>query len=100
MYTLDLNRGEAADSTIGIPGVISAPVGACVPCAFGIYAVGASFYERPFERISKDCLKEAGRFLPIRSTRRNIPVAAFGLKKYFGGTFWVSMHGNNVDSLP
>jgi len=27
-----------------------------------------------------------------------MPVAAFGLKKYFAGTSWVSMHGNNVDA--
>ena len=27
-----------------------------------------------------------------------MPVAAFGLKKYFCGTSWVSMQGNNVDS--
>jgi len=61
--------------------------------------VSASLHERAFARISKDCLKEAGRFLPIRSTRRRIPIAAFWLKKYFSGTDWVSMHGNNVDSF-
>jgi hypothetical protein len=33
------------------------------------------------------------------STRRRIPFAAFGLKKYLSGTFWVSMHGNNIDTL-
>ncbi len=49
------------------------------------------------DRISNDCLKEAGRFLPIRSTRRRIPTAAFWLKKYFCETSPVSMHGNNVD---
>jgi len=57
-------------------------------------------YEGSFESISKDCLKEAGRFLFIRSTRLRMPVAAFWLKKYFCGTSWVSMHGNNIDSLP
>jgi len=60
--------------------------------------MGYAFDERPFARISKDCLKEGGRFLPIRSTLRRIPVAAFGLKKYLCGTPWVSMQGNNVDA--
>ena len=57
-----------------------------------------ALYERSFDRISNDCLKEGGRFRPIRSVRLRIPVAAFGLKKYFSGTSWVSIHGNNVDS--
>jgi len=56
------------------------------------------FYEGSPLKISNDCLKEGGRFLPIRSTRRIIPAAAFWLKKYFGETIPVSMHGNNVDS--
>jgi hypothetical protein len=59
--------------------------------------VGDALYERPFDRISNDRLKEGGRFLPITSTLRSIPVAAFGLKKYLSGTPSVSMHGNNVD---
>jgi hypothetical protein len=56
------------------------------------------FYEGSPLKISNDCLKEGGRFLPIRSTRRRIPTAAFWLKKYFSETGPVSMHGNNVDS--
>ena len=97
---LNFNGGETPHATGRIPNIVSAPVRPGVAGGFGINAMGATLYERPFDRISKDCLKEAGRFLPIRSTRRNIPVAAFGLKKYFGGTSWVSMHGNNVDSFP
>ena len=57
-----------------------------------------TLYEGSFDSISKDCLKDGGRFLPIRSTLLRIPVAAFGLKKYFSGTSCVSMHGNNVDA--
>ena len=60
--------------------------------------MGDTFYEWPSFRISKDCLKDGGRFLSILSVLLSIPVAAFGLKKYFPGTSWVSMHGNNVDS--
>lgn len=59
--------------------------------------MGDALYERTFCRISKDRLKERGRFLSILSVRLSIPIAALGLKKYFSGTFWVSMHGNNVD---
>lgn len=55
-------------------------------------------YEGSPLKISNDCLKEGGRFLPIRSTRRSIPVAAFGLKKYFSGTSPASMEPSNVDS--
>ena len=65
---------------------------------FCVNAVGYAFYEGSFDSISKDCLKDGGRFLPIRSTLLKIPVAAFGLKKYFCGTSCVSMHGNNVDA--
>lgn len=56
-----------------------------------------TLYERPFERISNDRLKEGGRFRPILSVLLRIPIAAFGLKKYFSGTSCVSIHGNNVD---
>ncbi len=57
-----------------------------------------TLYKGSFCSISKDCLKEGGRFLPILSVRLSIPVAAFGLKKYLSGTSRVSMHGNNVDA--
>jgi len=57
-----------------------------------------AFDERPFARISKDCLKEGGRFRPWSSVLLRIPTAAFWLKKYLSGTFAVSMHGNNVDA--
>jgi hypothetical protein len=56
-----------------------------------------ALYEGSPLSISKDCLKEGGRFRPIRSTRLRIPVAAFGLKKYFSETSPASMHGSNVD---
>jgi hypothetical protein len=69
-----------------------------MPRGLGIDAMGDALYEGSFDRISKDCLKDGGRFLPIRSTLLRIPVAAFGLKKYFSGTSRVSMHGNNVDA--
>src|SRR5262245_41239289 len=59
-----------------IPDVVAAPVGAGVARGFSVDAVGSSFYERPRASISKDRLKEAGRFLPIWSTRRRIPTAA------------------------
>ena len=67
-------------------------------CGLGINAVGYTFDEGTFARISNDCLKEGGRFRFILSTLLKIPVAAFGLKKYLSGTSWVSMHGNNVDT--
>jgi hypothetical protein len=60
--------------------------------------MGEAFYERTFASISNDFLKEGGRFRFILSTLLSIPTAALGLKKYFSGTFPVSMHGNNVDS--
>jgi hypothetical protein len=60
--------------------------------------VSNALYEGAFASISKDCLKDGGRFLPIRSTLLSIPVAAFWLKKYFSGTSCISIHGNNVDS--
>jgi hypothetical protein len=69
-----------------------------MPRRLRIDAVGNRLYERSSLKISKDCLKEGGRFLPILSTRRRIPVAAFGLKKYFCGTSPASMEPNNVDS--
>jgi len=60
--------------------------------------VSDALYERAFASISNDCLKEGGRFLFILSTLLRIPIAAFWLKKYFSGTSWVSIHGNNVDT--
>jgi len=60
--------------------------------------VGDALYEWALARISNDCLKEGGRFLPIWSTLLSIPIAAFGLKKYFSGTSPASMQGNNVDA--
>jgi hypothetical protein len=60
--------------------------------------VGEALYEGSPLSISNDRLKEGGRFLPIRSTLRRMPVAAFWLKKYFSETSPVSMHGNNVDA--
>lgn len=95
---LGLVRDEPTDPTIRIPHVVPGPVGSGVPGRLRVDAVGDRFYEGSPLRISKDCLKDGGRFLPIRSTRRRMPVAAFWLKKYFSGTSPVSMHGNNVDS--
>jgi len=56
-----------------------------------------ALYEGALASISNDCLKEGGRFLRMWSTLRSIPIAAFGLKKYFSGISPASMHGNNVD---
>lgn len=83
---------------IWIPDIVPAPIRAGVPGTLSIDTVGQVLYEGAFASISNDDLKLAGRFLPIRSVRRRIPVAAFGLKKYFSGTSCVSMHGNNEDS--
>nr|WP_261322377.1 hypothetical protein [Rhizobium leguminosarum] len=91
-------RKEPANAAVRIPDIIPRPVGARVASRLGIDAVGDRLYEGSPLRISKDRLKEGGRFLPIRSTRRRIPVAAFWLKKYFSGTSPASMQGNNVDS--
>ncbi len=57
-----------------------------------------TLYEGSVDSIPNDCLKEGGRFLSILSALLKIPIAAFWLKKYFSGTPWVSMHGNNVDT--
>lgn len=81
-----------------VPDIIARPVRTRVASRLGINAMRNGLYERSPLSISNDCLKEGGRFLPIRSTRRNIPVAAFGLKKYFSGTSPASMEPNNVDS--
>jgi hypothetical protein len=97
LHALDLIWRKAPNATVGIPNVISRPISAGVPSGFRIDAMGDALYEGSFDSISKDCLKDGGRFLPIRSTLLRIPVAAFGLKKYFSGTSRVSMHGNNVD---
>ena len=99
LNALYLYRNEPAHTPVWIPDIIPAPVRSGMPGRFGINAVCPSFYERPRARISKDCLKEAGRFLPIWSTRRKIPIAAFWLKKYLSGTGWVSMYGSNEHSL-
>jgi hypothetical protein len=64
----------------------------------GINTMGKRFYEWPFARISNDRLKEGSSFLSILSARLKIPVAAFGLKKYFCDTSWVSIQSNNEDS--
>lgn len=82
----DLVRHEPPHSTLGIPDVVTRPVSARVARRLGVDAVCDALYERSFDRISKDCLKEGGRFLFILSTLLRIPVAAFWLKKYFSGT--------------
>lgn len=94
---LSFVREKPSHPTIRIPDVVARPVCPCVPSRFSVNAVCDRLYERSPLSISNDRLKEGGRFLPIRSTRRRIPVAAFWLKKYFSGTGPVSMHGNNVD---
>lgn len=95
---LQLIRREPTHTAIGVPNIVARPIGSGVPRRLSIDAMRYAFDERPFARISKDCLKEGGRFLPILSTRRSIPIAAFWLKKYFCGGVRVSMHGNNVDT--
>ncbi|HEX8300753.1 MAG TPA: hypothetical protein VF617_03830 [Sphingomonas sp.] len=98
LHPLNFIRREAAHAPFRIPNVISRPIRSRMPSGFGIDAMGDALYEGSFASISKDCLKDGGRFLPIRSTLLRIPVAAFWLKKYFSCTSCVSMHGNNVDS--
>lgn len=98
LHAFNFVRSEAPHAPFRIPNVVSRPIRSRVTGGFGIDAMRDALYERSFDRISKDCLKDRGRFLPIRSTLLRIPVAAFGLKKYFSGTSRVSMHGNNVDS--
>ncbi len=89
---------EPPHPTFRIPDIVSRPVRSRMPGGLCVDAVRDGLYEGSPLRISNDCLKEGGRFLPILSTRRRIPVAAFGLKKYFCWTSPASMHGNNVDS--
>lgn len=91
-------RKEATHAAFRIPDIVTRPVSPSMSGGFRVDAVSDRFYEWSPLKISNDCLKEGGRFLPIRSTRRNIPVAAFWLKKYFSGTSPASMHPNNVDS--
>lgn len=98
LNALNLIGNEPSDPPVWIPDVVPRPVGASVTSRLRINAMCDALYERAFCRISNDCLKEGGRFLSILSVRLKIPVAAFGLKKYFSGTSWVSMYGNNVDS--
>lgn len=90
-----LDVQEAADTALRIPDVVARPVRPSVLGGLCIDAVSYGLYEGSSLKISNDRLKEGGRFLPIRSTRRNIPVAAFGLKKYFSGTSPASMEPNN-----
>jgi hypothetical protein len=97
LHSLDLVRREPADPSVRIPYVVPRPVGAGVTGRLRVDAVGKGLYEGSPPSISKDRLKEGGRFLPIRSTLLRMPVAAFWLKKYFSGTSPVSMHCNNVD---
>ncbi len=61
--------------------------------------MGQFFYDRPFDRISSDFLKGGNNSRPIRSARRMIPLAAFGLKKYFCGTSPLSIASHNEHSL-
>lgn len=98
LYALNFVRSEPADAPLGIPHVITRPIRSRMPRRFSVDAMRHALYEGSFDSISKDCLKDGGRFLPIRSTLLSIPVAAFGLKKYFSGAPCISMHGNNVDS--
>ncbi len=93
-----LCRDEPPDFTFWIPDVISRPVRPRVSSGFRVDTMSDGLYEGSPLSISKDRLKDGGRFLPIRSTRRRIPVAAFWLKKYFSGTSPASMEPNNVDS--
>ena len=88
---------ESTHSAFGIPHIVARPIGPGMARRLRIDAMGNAFYEWSSDSISKDCLKDGGRFLPILSTLLSIPVAAFGLKKYFSGTSCVSIHGNNVD---
>lgn len=100
LHALYFQCRESSHPTIGIPDIVSTPIRPGVARGLGIHAMGDALYERAFARISNDRLKEGGRFLPIWSVLRRIPVAALGLKKYLCGTFWVSIHGNNVDTSP
>jgi len=55
--------------------------------------------EGPRDRISKDLLKGGNSGRPIRFALLNMPVAAFGLKKYLRGASPVSTTSDNIDSL-
>jgi len=61
--------------------------------------MGQFFHDWAFDKISNALFKGGKSSLPIRSARRSMPFAAFGLKKYFCGTSPVSMSSNNEDSL-
>ena len=98
LHTFNLIGYEPTHPTFRIPYIVPRPVGASVARRLRVDAMSKGLYEGSPLRISKDCLKEGGRFLPIRCTLRRIPVAALGLKKYLSGTVPVSMHGNNVDA--
>jgi hypothetical protein len=83
LNSFDLVGGKSANSPLRIPNVITGPVRPSVPSGLRINAMSDTFYEGAFASISNDCLKDGGRFLPIRSVLLRIPIAAFGLKKYF-----------------
>jgi len=83
---LDLNWSETPHSSVWKPNIVAGPVCPGMPGRLGINAVRDTLYEWPFDSVSNDCLKEGGRFLFILSTLLRIPIAAFGLKKYFSGT--------------
>jgi hypothetical protein len=99
LESLALDRDETTDLPFGVAGVIAAPISPGVPCRAGVDAVSELLDYWPFAKISNADLKWGNRVLPIRSARRRIPLAAFGLKKYLDGTSPVSMTSNNEDSL-
>src|SRR5437899_3106495 len=95
-----LRCGSADLTAFRIRNVGSAPV--CPRMARGTRAEAVRDtlnYWSIAANISNDLFKGGKRFLPIFRARLSIPVAALGLKKYFCGTFPVSMTPHNVDSL-
>ena len=83
---LNLVRSEAAHPPVWEPDIVPGPISPGVTCGLGVNAMRNAFHERAVDRISNDRLKDGGRFLSILSVLLKIPVAAFGLKKYFAGT--------------
>lgn len=98
LKTFALDRDEPPHTAVRIAGVVPAPIGSGVPCRTGVEAVGHLLHERAVDRISNALLKGGNRFRPIRSARRMIPFAAFGLKKYLSGTAPFSMSSHNEDA--
>jgi hypothetical protein len=93
------NRGQTADTAVGVADVVAAPVRAGMPGRASVKTMGEFLDYWSFAKISNALLKGGNRFLPMRSARLSIPLAAFELKKYFWGTAPFSITSHNEHSL-